>query len=63
MKYAELKTKSTDELKGIVADLKKEQFNLRFQKSAGELASVGRVRVVRRSIARVLMLINQKKKG
>lgn len=58
-----LAAKSVDELKGLVADLKKEQFNLRFQKAAGELASASRVRDVRRGIARALTLIHQKKKG
>ena len=61
MKIAELKAKSVDELKGLVADLKKERFNLRFQKVTGEAANVNRGREVRKTIARALTLINQKK--
>lgn len=63
MKIAELKAKSVEELKGMVTDLKKERFNLRFQKVTGELANANRGREVRRTIARALTLINQKKKG
>jgi large subunit ribosomal protein L29 len=63
MKAAELKNKSADELKGMMADLKKEQFNLRMQAAAGEAVSGNRIREVRRTIARVLTLVNMKKKG
>ena len=42
-----------DELKDQVAALKKEQFNLRFQKASGQLESTSRVQVVRRDIARI----------
>ncbi|MEI8145393.1 MAG: 50S ribosomal protein L29 [Alphaproteobacteria bacterium] len=53
MKAEELRTKTLDELETLVGDLKKEQFNLRFQKASGQLENVARVRQVRRDIARV----------
>lgn len=60
MKIAELKGKSEDELKSSLKDLKKEAFNLRFQKTTGELENTSRIRVVRKTIARIETLINQK---
>ena len=58
MKIEELKNKTLDQLKSILIDLKKESFNLRFQKANGQLENTSRVKVVKRSIARVLTLIN-----
>ena len=58
MKINELKNKTTDQLKSILIDLKKESFNLRFQKANGQLENTSRVKVVKRSVARVLTLIN-----
>ena len=58
MKIDELKNKTTDQLKSILIDLKKESFNLRFQKANGQLENTSRVKVVKRSVARVLTLIN-----
>lgn len=49
-----LKGKSADELQGKVAELKKELFNLRFQKAQGELSNTSRFRVAKREIARIL---------
>ena len=62
MKIDELKSKTVDQLKSILTDLKKESFNLRFQKANGQLENTARVRVVKRSVARVLTLINNKQK-
>ena len=62
MKVEELKNKTIDQLKSILIDLKKESFNLRFQKANGQLENTARVRVVRRSVARVITLINNKSK-
>ncbi len=62
MKIDELKSKTLDQLKSILTDLKKESFNLRFQKANGQLENTARVRVVKRSVARVLTLINNKQK-
>ena len=58
MKINELKNKTLDQLKSILMDLKKESFNLRFQKANGQLENTSRVKVVKRSVARVLTLIN-----
>ena len=58
MKVEELKNKTIDQLKSILIDLKKESFNLRFQKANGQLENTSRVKVVKRSVARVLTLIN-----
>ena len=53
MKAEDLKGKSPDELKKMLLDLRKKQFNLRFQKSGGQLEKTDEVRKVRRDIARV----------
>jgi len=50
----QFKGKTAEELQGTVADLKKELFNLRFQKAAGELNNMSRFRQARREIARIL---------
>ena len=63
MKIVELKNKTIDQLKSILIDLKKESFNLRFQKANGQLENTSRVKVVKRSVARVLTLINNKIKN
>ena len=57
MKIDELKNKTIDQLNSILIDLKKESFNLRFQKANGQLENTSRVKVVKRSVARVLTLI------
>ncbi len=53
MKAADLRTKTNDELRDALMDLRKEQFNLRFQKASGQLENTARARQVRRDIARV----------
>jgi large subunit ribosomal protein L29 len=58
MKILELRAKTVDQLSSLLLDLKKESFNLRFQKVSGELAKTSRVRDVRRTIARVNTLLN-----
>ena len=63
MKIEELKNKTLDQLKSILIDLKKESFNLRFQNANGQLENTARVKVVKRSVARVLTLINNKIKN
>jgi len=60
MKINDIKDKSAEELKGELEKLKKESFNLRFQKAGGQLENTARVRLVRRSIARVLTVLNSK---
>ena len=51
---------SSDQLDDKLVELKKEQFNLRFQKATGQLENTARVRQVRRDIARVQTIANQK---
>jgi large subunit ribosomal protein L29 len=53
LKTEDLRTMSPDQLDDEFIKLKKEQFNLRFQKATGQLANTARVREVRRDIARV----------
>ena len=57
------KGKSAEELQGMVADLKKELFNLRFQKAAGELSNTSRFRAAKREIARLLTQLRNVKKA
>ncbi len=52
-KAADVRAKTTDELAAMLLDLRKEQFNLRFQRATGQMESPARVREVRRDIARV----------
>ena len=52
-KIVDIRTKTEDELGGLLLDLRKEQFNLRFQRATGQLEATGRIQVVRRDIARV----------
>jgi len=60
MKAVDLRTKSDDELKAQLLDLRKEQFNLRFQKASGQLENTARVRQVRRDIARTKTLMDER---
>jgi large subunit ribosomal protein L29 len=57
MKAAELRTRTEDQLREQLLQLKKEQFNLRFQKATGQLENTARVREVRRDIARIKTLL------
>ena len=59
-KVAEFIDKSPDQLNDDLAKLKKEQFNLRFQRASGQLENTARVRVVRRDIARILTVLGQR---
>lgn len=63
MKAEELKTKTKDELTKLVQDLRKEQMNLRFQKSGGQLANTARMNVVRKDIARAKTFLTQLENG
>ena len=60
MKVSELRDKSSDQLVEELTKLKKEAFNLRFQKATGQLENTARVRYVRRTIARVATIITEK---
>jgi len=61
MKVEDLRQKSDDELSQQVLDLKKEAFNLRFQRASGQLENTARVRQVRRDIARIKTVIHQRR--
>ncbi len=60
MKAEDLRAKTVDELNDELDGLAKEAFNLRFQKASGQLENTARVRDVRRSMARVKTVLNQK---
>ena len=61
MKAADVRALSADQLNEELAKLKKEQFNLRFQKATGQLEKSSRVRVVRRDIARIQTVLRAKR--
>ncbi len=60
MKAEDVRGLSADQLKDKLAELKKEQFNLRFQKATGQLEKSSRIQEVRRDIARVKTIARQK---
>ncbi|GAK71229.1 MULTISPECIES: 50S ribosomal protein L29 [Rhizobium/Agrobacterium group] len=60
MKAEDVRGLSADQLKDKLADLKKEQFNLRFQKATGQLEKSSRIDEVRKDIARVKTIARQK---
>jgi len=60
MKAEELRGKTPDELREQLVSLKKEAFNLRFQSATNQLENTARVRQVRREVARVSTILNQK---
>lgn len=60
MKAGELRTKSEDELKDSLLGLRKEAFNLRFQRASGQLENTARIREVRREIARIKTVLHQR---
>jgi large subunit ribosomal protein L29 len=63
MKAADIKTMTIDQIDDEVLKLKKEQFNLRFQRATGQLENTTRVREVRRDIARLKTIAQQKRAG
>ena len=63
MKVEDLRQNSEDQLKQQVLDLKKEAFNLRFQQASGQLENTSRVRQVRRDIARVKTVLNERRQS
>ena len=63
MKAADARVMTVDQLDDEVLKLKKEQFNLRFQRATGQLENTARVREVRRDIARILTIARQKRSG
>ena len=61
MNAEDLRAKSVDELVKIIVDLRKEQFNARFQRAQGALENTAQVRKNRRTIARAKTILNQKR--
>jgi large subunit ribosomal protein L29 len=59
-KITDFRGQTEDELQAAIANLKKEQFNLRFQKASGQLEATGRIQVVRRDIARIKTLLGER---
>jgi large subunit ribosomal protein L29 len=62
-KVADVRAKSDDELKAMVLDLRKEQFNLRFQRASGQLEATGRIKAVRRDIARAKTILGERQRA
>jgi len=59
MKYNEIKKKTKDELVDLLKNLKKESYNLRFQKKNGQLDKAGRIDQVKKDIARIKTKLNE----
>jgi large subunit ribosomal protein L29 len=62
-KASDIRTKTPDELGTMLLDLRKEQFNLRFQRATGQTEGTGTVRKVRRDIARVKTIMGERKRA
>ena len=61
MKAGDARAMTPDQLSDELMKLKREQFNLRFQRATGQLENTGRVRIVRRDIARIKTIATQKR--
>ena len=62
-KVADIRARTGDELQGMLLDLWKEQFNLRFQRATGQLEATGRIRAVRRDIARIKTVVAERRRA
>jgi large subunit ribosomal protein L29 len=62
-KTADFRVKSADELSNQLSNLKKEQFNLRFQRANGQVENTGRIRVLRRDIARIQTVLTEQRRA
>jgi large subunit ribosomal protein L29 len=60
-KPADIRLKTPDELAAMLIDLRREQFNLRFQRATGQTEGQARIKVVRRDIARVKTILTEQK--
>jgi len=63
MKSVDVRAKSIEELNDQLLQLKKEQFNLRFQRASGQLENTARVQVVRRDIARIKTILGERSRS
>jgi large subunit ribosomal protein L29 len=61
MNATELREKNISQLSELLLDLHREQFNLRLQKLTGQLNSPHKIKEIRRTIARVNMIVSEKK--
>jgi large subunit ribosomal protein L29 len=59
----DFRAKSADELNDKLVGMKKEQFNLRFQRANGQAENTGRIRVLRRDIARIQTVLNEQRRA
>jgi large subunit ribosomal protein L29 len=62
MKAADVRSMTLDQLDDEVLKLKKEQFNLRFQRANGQLENTGHVRTVRKDIARIETVMSERRR-
>jgi large subunit ribosomal protein L29 len=62
MKAGDVRAKTVDELTQQVEDLRKEQFNMRFQRASGQLENTARIREVRRDIARIKTILAERRR-
>ena len=62
-KATDLRTRSDDQLSDQLLALKKEQFNLRFQRASGQLETTSRVRAIRRDVARIKTLMSERQRA
>ena len=62
MKATDVRSKTDDELASELTGLKKEALNLRFQRASGQLESTSRVKTVRKDIARINTVMNERKR-
>lgn len=61
MEAQDLRAKTVDELAKLVMDLRKEQFNARFQRSQGQMENTARIKKARRDLARIKTILNEKR--
>jgi large subunit ribosomal protein L29 len=62
-KADDFRSHSADELSGQLSNLKKEQFNLRFQRANGQVENTGRIRTLRRDIARIQTVLTEQRRS
>ena len=62
MKTTDVRLKTPDQLTGELGDLRKEAFNLRFQRASGQLENTARVKAVRRDIAKILTILGERRR-
>ena len=63
MKVVDIRSKTVDELKDQLRELKRESLNLSFQRESGQLESTSRIRAVRHDIARIRTVLNEKRRA